>query len=124
MYDSAMMGEMDRRCCRYADLVIASSEDLVERCRRHSPNVHLVSHGVDHEHFAQALSDIPRPADLPEGRIAGFFGLLSEWLDQDLLVEIARKVPECEIVLIGREDVAIDRLKNIPNVHLTIRLSD
>jgi len=118
MYDSAMMGEMDRRCCRYADLVIASSEDLVERCRCHSPNVHLVSHGVDHEHFAQALSEIPRPADLPEGRIAGFFGLLSEWLDQDLLIEIAGKVPECEIVLIGREDVAIDRLKNIPNVHL------
>ena len=118
MYDSAMMGEMDRRCCRYADLVIASSKDLVERCRRYNTNVYLVSHGVDHDHFCRALQVARRPEDLPSGRVAGFFGLLSEWLDQDLLLEIARRLPECEVVLIGKEDVAIDRLQNIRNLHL------
>jgi len=92
MYDSAMMAEMDARCCRYADLVIASSTDLADRCRRQNPNTHLVLHGVDYSHFARAL-DLrrgPRPADLPAGPIVGFFGLLSEWIDQELLVELAR----------------------------------
>jgi len=118
MYDSAMMGEMDKRCCQYADLVIASSKDLVERCRRYNTNVYLVSHGVDHDHFCRALQVARRPTDLPAGRVAGFFGLLSEWLDQDLLLEIARRLPECEVVLIGKEDVAIERLRNIRNLHL------
>jgi len=117
-YDSRMMSEMDRRCCVYADIVLASSQDLVERCRRHSNNVRLLSHGVDHEHFAQALRVTVRPDDLPAGRVAGFFGLLSEWLDQDLLVELAQRVPECGIVLIGKADVNVDRLKGIGNIHL------
>jgi glycosyltransferase involved in cell wall biosynthesis len=50
-------------------------------------------HGVDHDHFAVAVDDNPereRPSDLPEGRIVGFFGLLSEWLDQELLIKLAR----------------------------------
>jgi glycosyltransferase involved in cell wall biosynthesis len=117
-YDSVMMAEMDKRCCQYADLVIASSQDLVERCRRYSANVHLVSHGVDHDHFSQALQITQRPADLPPGHIAGFFGLLSEWLDQDILIEVATRVPDCEIVLIGKADVSIERLKAIRNIHL------
>jgi glycosyltransferase involved in cell wall biosynthesis len=118
MYDSALMAAMDRRCCELADVVIASSRDLAERCRRYNPHVQLISHGVDHAHFSAALSLTSRPADLPEGRVAGFFGLLSEWLDQDLLYEVARRVPECEVVLIGRADVPVERLKGLPNLHL------
>lgn len=118
MYDSRMMAAMDRRCCELADLVIASSEDLLERCRRHNASVHLIEHGVDHEHFSKALLPPPRPDDLPAGPVAGFFGLLSEWLDQDLLLRVAQCLPECQIVLIGRADVAIDRLRGVRNIHL------
>jgi glycosyltransferase involved in cell wall biosynthesis len=117
-YDARMMAEMDRRCCQYADLVIASSQDLVDRCRRYNNNVHLVSHGVDHQHFSRALQVVQRPVDLPPGPVVGFFGLLSEWLDQDLLIEVARRLPECALVLIGKADVDVERLKGIRNVHL------
>lgn len=117
-YDSALMAEMDRRCCEYADIVLASSQDLVDRCRRHSRNVHLLSHGVDHEHFSRAVETTGRPPDLPAGKVAGFFGLLSEWLDQELLVELARRVPDCTLVLIGKADVNVDRLKGVGNIHL------
>lgn len=117
-YDSGLMAEMDRRCCEYADIVLASSQDLVERCRRHSRNVHLLSHGVDHEHFSRALETTGRPPDLPAGKVAGFFGLLSEWLDQELLVELARRVPDAAVVLIGKADVNVDRLKTVGNIHL------
>ena len=65
-YDSGLMADMDARCCRYAEVVIASSEDLLERCRQHSSQVTLVTHGVDYAHFAQSVG-APRPAD-PEGR--------------------------------------------------------
>jgi glycosyltransferase involved in cell wall biosynthesis len=118
MYDSAMMAEMDRRCCRYADLVIASSRDLETHCRELNPNVRLVSHGVDYEHFARACSVTDRPPDLPPGPVIGFFGLLSEWLDQNLIAEVARRIPAAQVVLIGRADVDVSRLKGCPNIHL------
>jgi len=78
MYDSAMMAAVDRQCCEEADVVIASSCDLLARCERHNPNSHLVMHGVDYAHFATALQSPPRPDDLPAGPVVGFFGLLSE----------------------------------------------
>ncbi len=120
MYDSAMMAQMDRRCCRCADLVVATSQDLLERCRRHNANTHLITHGVDHGHFAQALAlgQATRPADLPAGPLVGFFGLLSEWVDQALLVTLARSLPDVRIVLIGASDVEVGALAAEPNILL------
>ncbi len=118
MYDSAMMAEMDRRCCAYADVVVASSRELFERCKQRNPRTQLVLHGVDHAHFARALKHPPRPADLPPGPVVGFFGLLSEWLDQPLVQRLARERPEAQIVLIGAADVSVEALRGIPNLHL------
>lgn len=121
MYDSEVMAEMDRRCCRYADLVVASSQELAERCRTHNPNTALVMHGVDHAHFAAALSageGTNRPDDLPPGPLVGFFGLLSEWLDLELILAVARSLPDANIVLIGTADVDVALLNGVPNVHV------
>lgn len=135
MYDSATMTEMNRDCCKYADIVIASSRELYEHCAKLRDNTHLITHGVDYEHFARALGfriqgsefrgerrqangNLSRPDDLPAGRIIGFFGLLSEWVDQDLIVKIARTLPECNMVLLGKADVPIVRLRNEPNIHI------
>jgi glycosyltransferase involved in cell wall biosynthesis len=94
MYDRDVMARADEECCRRADVVIASSSDLAERCRRFNANVHLVTHGVDHDHFARALTGLARPADLPPGPVVGFFGLISEWVDQDLLIKLAQSLAE------------------------------
>lgn len=118
MYDRAVMAAGDAACCRWSELVVATSGDLAERCGRLNPNTHLITHGVDHAHFARALENPPRPADLPPGRVVGFFGLLSEWLDQDLILALARALPDAALVLIGMADVPVDRLRGVPNLHL------
>ena len=118
MYHGGLMRAMDARCHELADVVITSSRDLFE----HSASVHervtLVNHGVDHARFAAALTPVKRPADLPGGAVVGFFGLLSEWVDQELLVRLADALREVQIVLIGRPDVPIDRLKAVDNIHV------
>jgi len=116
-YNSELMAEMDARCCRYSDVVVASSEDLAERCRRHTPRVRLVMHGVDHAHFARSV-EAARPADLPAGPVVGFFGLISEWLDEGLIVKLARSLPDTQVVLIGKPDVNTDGYRGVPNLHL------
>lgn len=117
-YNSALMGDMDARCCRYADAVAATSEELLKRCLRHNRNVTLVLHGVDQTHFARALEPCERPADLPAGPVIGFFGLLSEWLDYPMIVAMAKAYPEAQVVLIGKADVDVEQLRGIPNLHL------
>ena len=121
MYDTEVMAAMDQACCRFADRVVASSADLGERCRRHSERVSVIMHGVDHAHFAQAVAVAElaaRPLDLPEGPIIGFFGLLSEWVDQGLLLQIASTIPEAQLVLIGAADVSISQLQGVANIHI------
>jgi glycosyltransferase involved in cell wall biosynthesis len=119
------MTEMDRRCCCYADLVIASSGELYELCKAKNQNTFLVGHGVNYSHFAKGLAmRDTRPSDLPHGPVVGFFGLLSEWVDQELIVKLALALrtlhPDtpASIVLIGTADVAIDRLKAERNIHI------
>lgn len=117
-YDAAYMTACEGEICREADLVLASAEDLAERCRQYRPDVHYVPHGVEHDHFAQALRPGPVPADLaaiPEPRV-GFFGLLHEWVDLDLIGALADRVP-CQFVLIGASNQNLAPLLARPNVH-------
>jgi len=119
MYDAEMMREMNGLACREADIVIASSNELFRLCRAVNENTHLVTHGVAHGHFAAAAGAAAgRPADMPPGKTAGFAGLISGWVDQDLLVCVARKNPDAGIFLIGKADVDTARLQEEPNIRM------
>ena len=116
-FDAATMERGEEELCRASDLVIASAEDLAERCRRFSNNVHYVPHGVDHEHFARALEAGPLPDDLatiPEPRV-GFFGLIHEWVDIDLIGRLADTLPY-SFVVIGSAKRDLSDLERRPNV--------
>ena len=116
-YDGAMLDRMEADICRNADVVFASAQDLAERCRQHSDNVHYVPHGVDFAHFARALEPGPLPAelrDIPEPRV-GFFGLIHEWVDVDLIRQLAERTPY-SYVLIGDAKAPLETLRGVPNV--------
>ena len=118
-YHSAVMAECDRRCCAAADLVVASSRELEERCRRFSSRVHCLPHGVRHDLFSAPLRHgAKRPADMPGGKVIGFMGLLSEWVDQELLLLTAAECRDATVMLIGEADVNVSRLAAARNVLL------
>ena len=119
--DGAAVAEMERRLLARADVVIVSSGPLLEAKRRHNPNVHLVTHGVDVEHFRRAcspatavpaeLAALPRP-------VIGFFGLIADWVDLGLLRRLALARPEWSLVLLGKLDADPGPLAGLGNVHL------
>lgn len=118
-FDAETMERGEREMCEASDLVIASAEDLAERCRRHSDNVHYVPHGVDFEHFASALTPGPLPADLadiPEPRV-GFFGLIHEWVDVALIGRLAAALPY-SFVVIGSAKTDMSAVEGLSNVHV------
>jgi glycosyltransferase involved in cell wall biosynthesis len=119
--DGQRMSAMERRLMQRADVCFMTAHSLLESKAGFNPKTFLAPHGVDHAHFAKALApskDIPAEiADLPRP-IIGFFGLIQEWIDLDLLARLARTHADWSIVLIGRSAVDTSALKSLPNVYL------
>lgn len=118
-YDQAVMRRCHEDLCRRADVVFASAVQLLDDCRAFAPDARLMPHGVDWDHFSRAVLDPPaRPADISdiEHPIIGFFGLLHDWIDQDLLAGVADALPGATLVLIGKARVDMAALIARPNI--------
>src|SRR5207253_6580127 len=50
--------------------------------------------------------------------VIGFFGLLAEWIDLELLAAIARRRPHWTLLLLGKATVDTGALRALPNVRL------
>ena len=111
--------ELQSRC----DLVLAVSDRLMERNRNVSHCAYF-PHAVDYDHFASVFRNSPHPsiANLPSPRI-GFFGLIYEKLDFELLTQVAQTFPEASLVMIGPVDYCPEPFSQLPNVHLLGRKS-
>jgi glycosyltransferase involved in cell wall biosynthesis len=116
------LANLEESLLRRADLVIVSAERLYQSKSRVNPNTVLVRHGVDYDHFRKALdpeTQVPEEiACLPRPCI-GYFGLMgSDWVDVDLLVQVARRFPQGSLVLVGKATMDLSALTCLPNVHL------
>jgi glycosyltransferase involved in cell wall biosynthesis len=119
-YNRQQVCRDEEELCRRADLVVTTATALQEAKAPLNPNTILVPHGVDYEHFSRALSNhLPVPADMagiPRPRL-GFFGLIRDWVDVDLLAEVARRRPDWHVVLIGDSTVDLTPYNGLANLH-------
>jgi UDP-galactopyranose mutase len=86
-----------------ADVVFTGGYSLYEAKRSRHPNVHPFPSSVDRAHFVQARAVDCEPDDqvsLPRPRL-GFYGVVDERMDLDLLGRVADAHPEWSIVVIG-----------------------
>lgn len=112
---------MERDLVERADLVLTSSEKLCADRAAINPNTRFVTHGVNVGHFAQALDQgIEMPADLRDlpRPVVGFFGLLADWVDLDLVRALATARPHWSFVLVGKQATGVGAVRGLPNVHL------
>jgi hypothetical protein len=118
---SEHVAALERRLLRRADLVFASAQKLVDSKRELNPNIHLVRHGVDFAHFSRALDPATRVPDdlaaLPRP-VIGFFGLVADWIDLELVREVADAHPQASVALIGKATTSLAPLEGARNVHL------
>ena len=106
---------------RTADLVFVTAEGLQRRALRVRPDVHLFPAGVHYSLFERVrTAPGERPADLYAVRppIAGYVGSLNDRVDQDLLCEVARRLPTVSFVFVGPTDGDLSRLSACPNVRI------
>ena len=113
------MQQAEEELCREADMVLGVSHALVERLSRKAPCRYL-PHGVDVGHFASVQRAGPVPQELSRlpGQKIGFFGLIYEKLDFELLTSVAKAFSDASLVMIGRVDYCSEAFRRLPNVHL------
>lgn len=88
---------------RRAGVVFTGGQSLYEAKRHAHPNVHAFPSSVDIDHFGRArriTADPPDQAAIPHPRL-GFFGVIDERLDIDLLAGVAAARPDWHIVMLG-----------------------
>ncbi len=98
-----LLGQLERELLGRADLVFTGGHSLYEHKRAHHPGVRPFPSSVDVSHFAAARSRCAEPADQKE--IArprlGFFGVIDERMDLELIAAIAQARPDWQLVMIG-----------------------
>ena len=119
--DKAAILEMERHLLEKSDCVIVSSDRLYATKHAHNENTFLVTHGVDVAHFRKACDPtvaVPAEMSALERPILGFFGLIADWVDLDLIRYLAVSRPKWNFVLIGKTTTSTQILNGIKNIHL------
>ena len=95
--------ELEEELFARADLVFTGGRSLYEAKRERHGDVHLFPSSVDTAHFARARNG-EREADdqvaIPRPRL-GFFGVIDERLDTELVAAVADLRPDWQLVLVG-----------------------
>jgi len=104
-----------------ADVVFTGGRRLFEAKSRFHSNCHFYGCGVESEHFGQARQEqTPVPPELAalSKPILGYFGVVDERLDYDLIAQLADANPRWSVVMLGpvmKVDPA--SLPQRPNLH-------
>jgi len=95
--------DLETRLMEEADIVFTGGYSLYEAKRDRHPNIHPFPSSVDAGHFARAMEAGEDPVDqrpLPRPRL-GFYGVVDERMDLDLLAAVADARPDWAIVIVG-----------------------
>ncbi len=113
------MLEMERRLIARADLVFTGGRSLYEAKRGRHARVHCFPSSIDTAHFGQARLGPAEPEamrGLAHPRL-GFFGVIDERMDIDLVAKLAALRPAWSFVMIGPvvkiDEAALPRAANI-----------
>lgn len=112
--------EQEQRLFERANVVFAGGASLYASKKTQHSNAHLFPSSIDRRHFAAARekqADPPDQASIAHPRI-GFFGVLDERLDRDLLGQVAEQHPDWQFVMIGPVvKIADSDLPRSVNIH-------
>jgi UDP-galactopyranose mutase len=112
--------DLEQELIDKADIVLTGGSSLFEAKKDRHPNVHCFPSSVDRAHFAKARSGLFDPADqedLPRPRL-GFYGVIDERFDTELLGKVAEMRPDWSFVMVGPVvKIAPEDLPRRPNIH-------
>lgn len=117
---NSRLADFEQELFRKTDLVFTGGQSLYEAKRDQHRSVHAFPSSIEVDHFGKARIPQDDPSDqqnIPHPRL-GFFGVIDERFDIELLDAVAKQRPDWHFVMIGPV-VKIDpaTLPQHPNIH-------
>jgi len=115
--DTDLIRHMEDELIATSDVILYTARYLARKFEGFEKPTYYLPHGVDFGHFSQEPQVENEPGiDLSDSPVLGFFGLLSDWVDLDMLIQVAHQRPDWTIQLIGNSDTDTSRLDQVPNI--------
>jgi hypothetical protein len=113
--------ERERELLALADVVFTGGRKMFEAKSRFNANCHFYGCGVDVEHFGKARDESTRvPDDLAHLKrpVLGYFGVVDERMDYELVAKLADANPQWSVAIIGPA-IKVDpaQFPQRPNLH-------
>ncbi len=112
--------ELEQELIDRSDIVFTGGSSLYEAKKDRHERVHCFPSSVDRTHFMRARARQFDPADqeeLPKPRF-GYYGVIDERFDTELLDQVAAMRPDWSFVMVGPVvKISEDELPKRPNIH-------
>ncbi len=112
--------DLERELMERADVVFTGGHSLYEAKKHAHRNIHPFPSSVDRAHFGAARKNLEEPQDMKAiGRPRlGFYGVVDERMDLDLLEKVADARPDWQLVIVGPVvKISEADLPRRPNLH-------
>jgi UDP-galactopyranose mutase len=113
--------ELENELFKKADVVFTGGQCLYDFKKDKHNNIHPFPSSIDKKHFEQARIVKEEPVDQREiiGPKLGFYGVIDERFDIELVKKMAELRPDWNFILLGPVvKINPDHLPKLPNVHL------
>ncbi|HHF3205182.1 TPA: glycosyltransferase family 1 protein [Vibrio diabolicus] len=112
--DHDTVAKHERTLVNAADVIFTASDKLAAQFS--SGKTVTLPHGVDFSLFSEPA---PKAEDFPNNgrKVLGFYGSLSEWLDYDLIAQVADQAPDWDLVFIGPNEFSDNPLPQRSNIY-------
>lgn len=108
---------LEKELLKEVDGIFAVSQPLLETKKTVTGKNFFLPQGVDVNHFARANDNTANPLQKLSKPIVGFFGLISAWIDVDLIFRAAEKLTSANFVVIGKIDNLEMKIPELSNLH-------
>lgn len=112
--------QLENELFKVADVVFTGGHSLYNAKKNRHHNIHAMPSSIDKEHFGQAreIQEEPEDQKLIGYPRLGFFGVVDERFDIELLRDVSTKRPDWQFIIIGPVvKIHPDELPKAENIH-------
>lgn len=116
----AKLKDLEKQLMNKADVVFTGGQALYEAKKNQHANIFPFPSSIDKDHFAIARNGVAEPEDQAgiQGVKLGFYGVIDERFDIELIRNVAEARPEWQLILIGPVvKISPDILPKNHNIH-------
>ena len=119
--DQKAMGQLEKAVIEKSDCLISAGESLQRRLRESGKTVHLLTHGVDLEHWNRPEIEPPDsgfPWEAFERPLVVFWGVVDQRMDPEFLCRLDNDLDQGTILLVGPQADPHPAVLQLPHVRL------